>query len=139
MAAQTMPPHEWLIVDNGSLDATGETAGEIAREPPFATTIPSAGPRIARNSRRSDRRGVRRGRGRARPGAGDHRQARRRRSFAEDSFERLVRAFETDLSLGIAEGTCYEQDTVGEWRPTFTTRNHVRGATRPTEPRASRR
>ena len=39
MAAQTMRPHEWLIVDNGSLDATGETAAEIVRELPFAKTI----------------------------------------------------------------------------------------------------
>ena len=51
-------------------------------------------------------------------------------SFEEDFFERIVRAFEADPSLGIAGGTCYEQDSAGEWRPTFATRDHVRGATR---------
>ena len=29
-----------------------------------------------------------------------------------------MRAFDADPSLGIAGGTCYEQDTAGEWRPT---------------------
>jgi hypothetical protein len=41
-----------------------------------------------------------------------------------------LEAFEADPSLGIAGGTCYEQDAAGVWSPTFTTRDHVRGATR---------
>ena len=47
MAVQTVPPREWLIVDHGSVDATGETAGEIARELPFAEAHLSAASRIA--------------------------------------------------------------------------------------------
>ena len=51
-------------------------------------------------------------------------------SFDDDYFERLLRAFAENERLGIASGTCYEQDETGEWRATYTTRDHVRGATR---------
>jgi len=130
MAAQTMPPHEWLIVDNGSLDATGETAAEIARELPFGKTIhlPALESPAIRGAPIvvAFEAGVR---------ALDSDvdiivKLDADVSFGEDFFERIVQAFELDPTLGIAGGTCYEQDTAGEWRPTFATRDHVRGATR---------
>ena len=50
-------------------------------------------------------------------------------SMGPDYFERLLSAFAADPSLGIASGQCYEQ-VGGEWRPTYVTGSHVRGATR---------
>jgi hypothetical protein len=130
MAAQTVPPREWLIVDNGSLDTTDETASEIARELPFARTIhlPALESTAIRGAPivAAFEAGV---------GVLD-RDAEiivkldADVSFGPDFFEQIVRAFDADPSLGIAGGTCYEQDAAGEWRPIFATRDHVRGATR---------
>ena len=50
-------------------------------------------------------------------------------SFEPDYFERLLRRFQEDPLLGLASGTCYEFNG-SEWRPTYTTRDHVRGAVR---------
>ena len=130
MAVQTVPPREWLIVDNGSLDATGETADEIARDLPFAKTIhlPALDSPAIRGAPivAAFEAGV----GALDPGAEIIVNLDADVSFGEDFFERIVRAFEADPSLGMVGGTCYEQDTAGEWRPTFATRDHVRGATR---------
>ena len=125
-----MPPREWLIVDNGSLDATGETASEIARELPFAKTIHLPALKSAAIRGAPIVAAFEAGVGALDPGAEIIVKLDADVSFEEDFFERIVRAFEADPSLGIAGGTCYEQDSAGEWRPTFATRDHVRGATR---------
>ena len=131
MASQSLQPRQWLIVDNGSDD---ESPAVIARD------------RRATVVRVDDHRAERR----IRPACAAVRSSRRSRrepqrstlrcdvvvkldadvSFEDDYFERLLRAFASNDRLGIASGTCYEQDGKGEWRPTFTTRDHVRGATR---------
>lgn len=130
MAAQRMRPHEWLIVDNGSLDATGETAGEITRELPFAKTIhlPADGSPAIRGGPivAAFEAGV----AALDPGHEIIVKLDADVSFEEDFFDRVLRAFDADPSLGITGGTCYEQNAAGEWCPTFTTRDHVRGATR---------
>lgn len=50
-------------------------------------------------------------------------------SFAPDFFKRLLGEFEIDPRLGIASGTCYEEEE-GCWVPRRVARSHVRGATR---------
>jgi glycosyltransferase involved in cell wall biosynthesis len=130
MAKQTLLPRQWLIVDNGSLDGTGEAAAAIARELPFATTIHlpiddsaaiRGGPIVV---------AFETGVGALDPGWEIVVKLDADVSFEDDFFDGIVQAFDDDPSLGIAGGTCYEQNGAGEWRPTFTTRDHVRGATR---------
>jgi glycosyltransferase involved in cell wall biosynthesis len=50
-------------------------------------------------------------------------------SIARDYFERLLTTFASHPSLGIASGQCLEL-VGGEWRPTYVTGSHVRGAAR---------
>ena len=129
MQAQTRPPRQWLIVDNGSTDETGEAGEEIASELDFAAVL----------SVPADNSAIRgkpivvafqAGLDALEPGADVLVKLDADVSFEPDFFDRLIAAFEVDSQLGIAGGTCYEQDEHGEWRPTYTTRDHVRGATR---------
>jgi glycosyltransferase involved in cell wall biosynthesis len=130
MAAQTLPPREWMIVDNDSTDETAAACAEIVAELAFARTmhVPAGesatirgGPIVAAFDA---------GVAALDLGAGIVVKLDADVSFEADFFERIVGAFEADPSLGIAGGICYEQNPAGEWRPTFSTRDHVRGATR---------
>ena len=51
-------------------------------------------------------------------------------SMDADHFERIGQAFIDDPSLGIASGTCLEQDDGGRWLPIEVAKGHVRGAVR---------
>ena len=51
-------------------------------------------------------------------------------SMEPDHFERIAQAFVGDPSLGIASGTCLEQDVDGHWLPIEVAQGHVRGAVR---------
>jgi poly-beta-1,6-N-acetyl-D-glucosamine synthase len=42
MAAQTRPPDEWIVVDDGSDDGTGELLGSLAAEVPFMRVVSTA-------------------------------------------------------------------------------------------------
>jgi biofilm PGA synthesis N-glycosyltransferase PgaC len=130
VAEQTLPPRQWVIVDDGSTDDTGAVARRIASEFDFATVVelpidkPASirgGPIVA---------AFQAGLAALRPGADVVVKLDADVSFEPDFFERLVHAFADDPALGIASGTCYEQDAGGVWRAQYTTRDHVRGATR---------
>jgi poly-beta-1,6-N-acetyl-D-glucosamine synthase len=130
MSAQTALPERWLIVDNGSEDDTPAAIERILADLGFARSlvVPNVAPRSIR--------------GRPIVAAFESGVAALDTasdvvvkldadvSFERNYFARLMAAFADNDRLGIASGTCYEQDRAGEWRAKHSTRDHVRGATR---------
>ncbi|HEV3477929.1 MAG TPA: glycosyltransferase family 2 protein [Gaiellaceae bacterium] len=128
LAAQTMPPDAWIVVENGSTDASLDVASALAHEYPWI--------RVAQIQPTVD---VRRGGPIVR--AFNEGVARLERppdiivkldadvSMEPDYFERVLGAFAADQTLGIASGSAYEQRD-GDWRQLFLTRTAVWGAAR---------
>lgn len=127
LAAQTQLPSEWILVDNGSTDATPALAGQLEEQYGWVRRIevPSDG---------------------MKPGAPVVRAFNAGLAVLEQSvdvivkldadvsfepryFEGLMAAFAADDRLGIASGVCWEHDG-DDWHPTHVTGDHVRGATR---------
>lgn len=129
VAAQSLLPQAWVIVENGSRDETLDVARSLEERLDWVTVVVST----------EDRSGLRGGQealafmdGIA---AVDEPvdvvvKLDADVSFEREFFERLLDRFATDQALGIASGICLEQDEDGEWQPTFTSRSHARGATR---------
>ena len=128
LLAQTQLPLQWVIVDNGSADATRSIADELAGAHSWITSHA-----IATESR-----------GRGAPivrsfTAGLELLGPQTAqivvnvdadvSFDPDYFERLVAAFEADPALGIASGVGCELQR-GQWRARNLTGTTVWGATR---------
>ena len=127
LAAQTVAPSRWILVDNGSSDETPEVAADLATRYSWVEVI-----NVPNET--------------TRPGAPVVRAFNAGLetldtpvdvvvkldadvSFDNDYFEGLLLAFEHEPALGIASGECFELEA-GEWRPVFVTGDHVRGATR---------
>lgn len=129
MLRQTVLPAEWIIVNDGSTDRTGQLIDEFARAHPWIHGV-----------HRSDR-------GFRKPGGGvveafneGYGKLQRQDwqfivkfdgdlSFETDYFEQCFRRFDEDRTLGVAGGTiCYDTggDPQVEEAPAF----HVRGATK---------
>lgn len=129
--AQTRPPDLWLIVDDGSSDATPALLDRLAAETPFLE--------VRRASRQP-----------ARPGDGlaiaaeavAFNQALAGVDLADfthvgkldadvelppDYFEQLLARFASEPGLGIAGGTLLERES-GTWEETKVPPTHVRGA-----------
>lgn len=128
LSSQTVLPHDWVVVDNGSTDGTASVARELeARhswirllEVPGAPTPTRGGPVV-----RAFQAGI--------------------SSLSEpvdvvvkvdadvsvdpDYFERLLREFEEDERLGMASGAGH-LDVGGEWRRQNVTGDHVWGPAR---------
>jgi len=129
---QTQLPLAWVIVDNGSTDATVEVATELALTRPWirVMSVPAEP-------------------GRPKPGAPIVRafhaglkeleelkaptsvivKLDADTSMEPDHFERLLAAFASEPRLGIASGTCLELQN-GRWEPVAVALGHVRGAVR---------
>ncbi|MGH2716442.1 MAG: glycosyltransferase family 2 protein [Thermoleophilaceae bacterium] len=134
LAAQTVLPDEWLVVDDGSTDATPDILAELARS--VSWLRPLRRPAADRSERLAD------GRRKARDLDGFLYGARLLSQpvdvvvkvdadvdFDPDFFERLIGGFAADERLGIASGTCYEQEG-GPWVRRTKTQGSVWGATR---------
>jgi glycosyltransferase involved in cell wall biosynthesis len=136
LAVQTAPPGAWVIVDDGSSDATRDVAAELAAQHEWIHVLDSPGA-VARSGP------VAHGRSAGRDVVAFHAGLASLDGSPEfvvkldadvsidaEYFQLLLERFDADPSLGIAGGTCYEQNAAGEWRPRYVTRSHVRGATR---------
>ncbi len=119
MIAQTHQPVVWVVVDDGSTDATLSVLEAFSSEHPWVRALERAG--AVREESLAD------GRRKARDldafliGAVPLREevdvivkVDADIDFEPDYFERLIGEFEADATLGIASGTCYEQEE-GEW------------------------
>jgi glycosyltransferase involved in cell wall biosynthesis len=128
LAAQEVPPEAWVIVDNGSTDATEALAQDLATTVPWIVTV--AAPGVDGNVRggpivRAFTAGLE-----AIPKPVDVVvKLDADVSFEPDYFARLLAAFEADPSLGLSGGLCHELSD-GVWRPLLGTRDHVTGASR---------
>jgi cellulose synthase/poly-beta-1,6-N-acetylglucosamine synthase-like glycosyltransferase len=129
MAAQSLAPTRWVIVDNGSTDGTPDVIADLEHRHGWvtATSIPGAE--------------------RALPGSPVVRAFHAGlellerpwpdvvvkldvdTTFAADHFQRILEAFAAEPRLGITGGVCLEEQD-GVWRPTHVTSDHVRGAVR---------
>jgi glycosyltransferase involved in cell wall biosynthesis len=118
LAAQTHQPTQWIVVDDGSTDGTTGVLAALSAEHPWISTLDSPGASTER---------LNQGRREARPLDNFRRGVNALAepvevvmkvdadvSFDPDYGERLMARFEADESLGIASGTCYEQED-GQW------------------------
>ena len=124
---QTVSPAAWVVVDNGSTDDTVDVVRGFAERSDWVSLASSPPADVAQPGEpivRAFHTGL------AKVGPADVVvKLDADVSMGPDFFERLLSAFAADPSLGIASGQCYEQ-IGGEWRPTYVTGSHVRGATR---------
>lgn len=127
LRAQTAAPRAWVIVDTGSQDGTAAIAEAIAAELPGASLVQPelAGVQGESVVVRAFEAGV----AALREPVDVVVKLDADISFEEDYFERLLGRFAEDGGLGIASGTCLEQQD-GVWRERHVTGDHVWGACR---------
>jgi poly-beta-1,6-N-acetyl-D-glucosamine synthase len=128
LAAQTLLPREWIIVENGSSDGTLEVARRLAGEQPWIRILELPGTPSA------DRgapvvRALHAGIAVIAKPIPIVINVDADISMERDYFERLVGEFEADSTLGIASGGLLELDR-GEWRRRHLTGTTVVGASR---------
>jgi glycosyltransferase involved in cell wall biosynthesis len=129
LAAQTVRPSIWIIVDDGSTDGSSDVIRELRSSYSFVHSIRLGSDRaVARGGPvvRAFHEGLRLVEPRPEVVVKLDADV----SFGDRYFERLLAAFEADDRLGIASGTCYEQDAWGSWRQRFGTGESVWGAAR---------
>jgi glycosyltransferase involved in cell wall biosynthesis len=117
LAAQTLAPAAWIVVDDGSTDRTPQMLAELAAEHPWIRVVDRGaddGDGLARG-RREGRAlvGFRAGFD-ALPEAGVVIKVDADVDFDPDYCEQLVGRFAADPLLAIASGTCYELED-GAW------------------------
>jgi biofilm PGA synthesis N-glycosyltransferase PgaC len=130
---QTLLPTEWIIVDDGSDDGTASVADELAQTYAWVRRIDSPGRRDEQMARgRIGGRDViafHAGVAGLRKEAGVIFKLDADVSMSTDYFANQLQKFRANPRLGIASGTCWEQDGT-TWKPYYVTRSHARGATR---------
>jgi biofilm PGA synthesis N-glycosyltransferase PgaC len=129
MAHQTIVPKEWVVIDDGSSDKTGEILDEYARQYPWIRVVHRAN------------RGFRKAGGGVVEAFNAGYDALQFRdwdflvkldgdlSFEPDYFEKCFQNFEKEPRLGVGGGViCYLENGVKEFEPSPAF--HVRGATK---------
>jgi glycosyltransferase involved in cell wall biosynthesis len=126
--AQRALPARWVVVDHGSVDATGAVAASLTERAPWieVLSLPRAdGPARRIASVEAFNAGLASLEGE--PDVVVKLDA--DLSFDDDYFERLLDAFASDATLGMASGSAYELEG-GRWVQRHMTRSSVWGASR---------
>jgi biofilm PGA synthesis N-glycosyltransferase PgaC len=135
VAAQTVAPTLWVVVDDGSTDGTRAFVEQLAGDSKLIRMI--VAPRDARSEWNAVPSGRRSGRDVIAFQAGVESlgalpdlvvKLDADISFECDFFERVLEQFARDPRLGIASGTCFERVN-GAWTQRHVTEAHVWGAT----------
>ena len=135
LAAQTLPPTAWVIVDDDSTDETAAIARDLAQTTPWVRAVTTS-PRAEAGG--AIELGRRSGRDVIAFAAGLEAletladvvvKVDADISFGPRYFERLVGEFDADERLGIASGCAHEFEN-GAWRKRHVTGTRVRGASR---------
>lgn len=128
LAAQTVLPEEWIVVDNGSTDGTPEVARELGSARPWirllevpGTPTPTRGGPVVR----AFQAGIRHLRAPVDVVVKLDADV----SVDSDYFERLLDEFAADDRLGMASGSGHLEEN-GTWRKQHVTGNHVWGPAR---------
>jgi glycosyltransferase involved in cell wall biosynthesis len=133
LAAQTLPPSEWVVVEDGSTDATPIVLAELADRyswiRPLASGQAGNGQLTAGRRDARDLIGFRLGVRALSQTVDVVIKVDADIDFDPDFCERLVGHFAADAQLGIASGTCYELER-GSWVRRMKTDTTVWGATR---------
>jgi glycosyltransferase involved in cell wall biosynthesis len=132
LAAQTLPPSEWVVVDDGSTDATPIVLADLGERLSWIRPLSRAaanGHLAAGRREARDLIGFRVGIGRLSRAVDVVIKVDADVDFDDDFCERLVGRFVADERLGIASGTCYELEH-GSWVRRSKTDTTVWGATR---------
>jgi glycosyltransferase involved in cell wall biosynthesis len=132
LAEQALPPAEWIVVEDSSTDGTPAILDRLAAEHPWLRVVEAprrapglaAGPRGGRVVRAFTA-----GLDSLGPSPTLVAKVDADISFGPDYFDRLADAFAADPRLGIASGTCYQEDGDG-WRQFYGTAASVWGAAR---------
>jgi glycosyltransferase involved in cell wall biosynthesis len=128
MLAQTVLPARWVIVENGSSDATAQVAAELAAAHPWIRLLQTEG--SAGYSRTSPYMRAWHAGVDSLAGVGDVVvKLDADVSFAPDFFAGILAAFAEDERLGIASGSCHEFHD-GAWREWILPGDAVWGPTR---------
>lgn len=125
--AQSVLPKAWAIVDSGSTDRTLEIANELSSSREWVRVLEAPEPEQIRGA--PIVRAVLAGLEVLRPWPDVVVKLDADVSFDPTHFEHLLAHFAADPRLGIASSLCLEEEA-GEWRATYSTRSHARGAVR---------
>lgn len=129
LLTQEVLPTEWVIVDDNSTDETGAFAGALESSSVAIHVLSLAGAR--RETRGAPvARAFQTGLNVLGTTTDVVVKLDADVSFEADYFSVLLDAFESDASLGIASGSCYEQQPDGRWQQQQVTGASVWGATR---------
>jgi glycosyltransferase involved in cell wall biosynthesis len=126
LVEQTVPLTEWIVVDNGSTDATVEIVEALAREHGWIRLARIPGESLAARGRLS-----------VRAFNAGYASLDRPLDFVSNIdadislpatyFETLLARFAADPNVGLASGLCYEQEG-SSWKPVHVTAPFLRGA-----------